>query len=84
MRVMNRVIRLALVVACLAMAMDVAAININVHEAQNKALQFLKNRSRTTLSAPAQQLRLAHAEKSKVDSRLTITISSTLRTAAPL
>ena len=66
---MNRVIRLAVVVACLAMAMDVAAINVNVHEAQNKALQFLKNRSRTTLSAPAQQLRLAHAEKSKVDSR---------------
>lgn len=66
---MNRVIRLAVVVACLAMAMDVAAINVNVHEAQNKALQFMKNRSRTTLSAPAQQLRLAHAEKSTVDSR---------------
>lgn len=69
MRVSNRCLRLAIAVAFVAMSMDVVAASVNADEAQNKALQFLKNRSKTTLSFSPQQLKLVHAEKSQADVR---------------
>lgn len=69
MRVSNRCLRLAIAVAFVAMSMDVAAASVSAHEAKNKALQFLKSRSRTTLSISPQQLKLVHAEKSQADVR---------------
>ncbi len=58
------------VLMCLMMSMDVAAAGIDATAARSRASLFLKNRQSGVLSANPRQLTLAHAEKSRIDTRL--------------
>lgn len=68
--VINHILRLIVCCVCITAVMDVAAAGVNAIEARNKAWQFLNNRQGTKLMSSSQQLRLAHAEMSKADTRL--------------
>ena len=68
--VINHILRLIVCCVCITTVMDVAAAGVNAIEARNQAWQFLNNRQGTKLMSSSQQLRLAHAEMSKADTRL--------------
>ena len=65
----NLFLRLIVCCVCVTAVMDVAAAGVNAIEARNKAWQFLNNRQ-AKLMASSQQLKMAHAEMSKADTRL--------------
>ena len=68
--VINHILRLIVCCVCITTVMDVAAAGVNAIEARDKAWQFLNNRQGAKLMPSSQQLKLAHAEMSKVDTRL--------------